>query len=617
MIAELGSAAESLTRAVIESPRGFGAWCESYGRIKHKISGRMESWELNHLQTQLAEVTAYCLANDVPIRVLILKPRQKGSSTVSTGLIKYLCERFAESVGLVMGGKLKQTESLWGYLRTFCKTDQYNWGHEQPEVGNVIRFGNGSIARKETAKDPEAGRSWALRYLLVTEAARLAEDGVANAKAVLTGAMACVPYKPNTLILLESTARGPSGVFYEKWQGGCTLEEFMADPIKHHGKFIKIFSPWYAFPDSRDELSEAHRQVLVESLKSHEVELMEEFDLELEHIAWMRRTIAEECEGEPIIFDREYPKNPTVAFRASNPSVFSSAGLVGLSNSAKQAEQDRRPVLLNQPDERLPKIVPQDCDESEAMWWIWEKPVQGRRYLMGIDFMQGLTDDERGDDRDHHAALVLRQGYFDRDRGWRPPRVVARTVWPCQWDLDLLEDELWMAHVYYGRCMLVPEINKDGGVTRNLVNRGALVYEPVKGQDSATDLSTSKKSGKYGFLVTGGGQDAERTKARIIKDLKQAVREWDQNGCGIEVDQRTHHELEVFCQLPNGKMEAINGEHDDSVMALAIGNSCLDFATVYVQPSWELGTGAAMYCDPDIREARTRRRRPAARGASI
>lgn len=587
---------DRIERNALLSPSGFAAWCETHARIKDK-AGKIVPLRLNHLQRQVAEAVEWCRANKRPMRFLMLKPRQKGSSTINTAVCDYL-SNIGVKESLIVGGQLAHSDNLWKMLRRYAEYDQYQWFEERPQIGDkVIRWPNGSLASKGTANDPEEGRSGTYQVLICTEAARWSEQGVANATDVLTGLMACVPYEPDTLICLETTARGPSGVFFDLWTDKET--QWLHEAQQHdNGGFIKIFSPWFAFSDSRDSLSPEQEAAFRTTLTQDELAIMGQYGLDIGQLSWRRRTIRTECKRDKRIFGREYPANPEEAFAASSPSYFSADGLAVLRQRAQKESETRLPALLEapQPD----RVALSKVTEEESMWWIYEQPVAGRRYLVSADFMQGLTDDERGDNRDHHAVIVLQQGYMDPHYGWKRPKVVARTVWPCQWADDILEEQIWRAHLYYGRCMVVPEANIGTHIVRGLVNRGAIVWEQTRGLDASQETRTLAPTGKFGFRTTGGGEQTAGTKRWILENLARAVREWDVDGDGIECDNRTIREMEVFVRHVNGKLEAMKGEHDDSVMALAIGFACLDAATLFRPPLWHPGAGGLS--DPMLRE---------------
>jgi hypothetical protein len=581
--------AEDLDRIIIhKSP---GAWFETYGRIiaKSKI---LVPPKANTLQKRAMDVVAWCLENNVPIRLFLLKPRQKGCSTVSMAIVYWMMNIFDNFRSVVIGKEYSQSDNLWQIFKTYSINDRYDWGFARRILEKVCGFGNGSQMDKETAEDSEAGRSGTFHGVVATEAARWREGGVANAEDVMNGLLNCVPYLPGTFVIQESTARGASGPFYEGWCDALDFEEYKRKFERGDnmdGAYIRVFAGWYEFEDSCDELTDSQAQSVADSITPPEMELIQKYGLEYGHIAWRRRTIRVECQRDEMKFDREYPETAEHAFRASAPSRFNTRGLQVMKAEAAQAEETWG-ILENM--SRTPKINDKnfafrrlDDYDPEARILVREKPKIGMRYIMAVDTMEGEAADDVGADLDHHVAMVIRRGYFDPDRGWQKPMVVARTplsdergkLFPCRWDIDILEDAVWRMAQYYGDCMIAVESNKDRGLIRGLFKRGAKQYERQTSEERG-DVRATKLSGKLGFKTTGG--EAENTRTWIIENLARAAREWDQIGEGIDVDRRTVKEMENFIVNEDGRAEAITGAHDDSVLALAIGLALIEHSTI-------------------------------------
>lgn len=573
-----------LERQAVSGPAGLAAWCETYGKIQDK-EFEIKPLKLNPLQRDFCRAIEYCLSRDLPIRLILLKPRQKGCSTISMAAAYWMMRRSPAKM-MVIGGLKEQSGNLWEILQRYNEHDSFDWG-EAARIGEEeAKFGNGSIARKGTAKNPESCRSATLKILIGTEVARWAEDGVANAEKIITGAMASVPKLPGTMVILESTARGPSGLFYKRWQRSVSLEDLDNGVIPDPGQFIRIFSPWHVHADSSMPLSSAKRAELQASLTHEEKDDQSRWGLTLEQIYYRRITTENDCEGDPVIFRREYPFTPAEAFAASNPSYFNSVSLTKMRRKA-EASPPQPGLLHMDPGNKRVAFVPTEL--RSAMWWQLEPPMPERRYLIAADFMEGAAVDQKGDDRDHHAVMVMRDSYYDT-RGYHPPRIVARTAWPCRWDLDIVEDVIEAASRLYGNCVIVPENNKDGGVIRNLLKRGLHVHQQIKGIDTNGDAVSPKPSGVYGFRTTGG--EGEGTRKAILAELQRAIRQMDDIGMGVDVDLRTVEEMEVFARNKNGKPEALEGQHDDSVITLAIAYYCRPFATLYVPSSHDLASFA-------------------------
>lgn len=590
-------------KALLHSPFGFRAWLAAFAKIKGK-DGRLTPIRINVLQERFVNAVEWFLVNELPIRIIILKPRQKGCSTISVGLNYWLmCVRTTEC--LIAGGKKKQTLNLWKILKRYAQYDQAPWGLGEPFLGAEVRMSNGSIAQADTAGDEELGRSGTFQSLLATEAARWSEYGVAAAKEVLTGAMACVPDLPWTSVILESTSGGPAGTYYETWGEGQTLEEVLRDG--YHGGFVKIFAGVHEFPDSYHRLTAAQREAFADSLTPKERLVQRKVEEAIKSLGIghpmeymsMRRVLRKrDCFGEDKIYQREYPHDATEAFVAGSLNVFSLEGMERLQTAMRLRARKRQSLLFESAEPDNPHCRQygwRPADDGEAKWWVWELPMVGRSYVMAVDFMEFLSLDERGDKLDEHCIQIWRGGYHDASGVWRPPAEIARTVTPCRWDADILEDEIVAGAMLYGNCKVLPENNKDGGIIRNLVRRGVNVYEQRRGIDVGQETRKAVPTGKYGFRTTGG--EGEGTRKMILNSLIAAVRESGEDGHGIEVSERTYQEMTTFVRNAKGKAEALQGERDDSVITAAIAYYGLQFATNYKKPTASIAT------DPFLREA--------------
>ena len=582
---------DDLDRSIVTED--IGAWFETYARIIDKEQ-KLVPPRANKLQERVCYVVWWCLDNGVPIRLLLLKPRQKGCSTISMAVLYWLMNRFDNFRGCVIGKEYSQADNLWKMLRTYSNNDKFDWGFKRQILDKVARMENGSTLEKETAEDSEAGRSGTFHGIIATEAARWREKGVANAEEVLNGLLNCVPYLPNTFVVQESTARGASGPFYESWCDALDFEDFKMRYERGenlNGYYIRIFAGWHEFPDSYDELTPEQAIQTASTMTPEETEMMQRLGLDYGHIEWRRRTIRTECQRDEQKFDREFPETPEHAFRASAPSRFNTRGLSVMKQEAINSDTNDAKWGILESQARNGKLnnrnfafVPIEKYSKSARCIIIEAPRVGHKYLVALDNMTGEPADDEGKDLDHHAALVIRKGYFDPERGWQKNKVVARTPLApdrphnvdCRWDTDIIEETVWRLSQYYGDCLIVPERNMDRGLIRGLVKRGANVYETMTDEEHG-EAKTPKRSGKYGFQTTGGS--SENTRAWIIENAAREIREWDQNGLGIEVDLRTAVELENFIVNADGKAEAIAGQHDDSVLALCIGLALIEHAT--------------------------------------
>jgi len=596
------------------------AWFEIHGRIKtSKIGVGAEAGKkhdpdeppkANEMQSAVGEAIAWCLANGVPVRLIEYKPRQKGCSTVNTA-VGYVQSRGRTINGLVIGGQASQTNNLWKMLRHYGQRDAHEWGNTWTSDMQKAACSNGSEWERETAGDKEAGRSGTYHFVLATEVARWRSTGEINAGDVLNSVLNCVPDEPETFVIMESTANGPTGIFPETWEGAVTLDEMKAG-ITGNG-YIKIFAPWFIFGDSRRDLppekdAEWLRYYLAKMGDKKALKVWDDHDLEPEQVYWYHRKLkAPECAGDPMKRDREYPTTEADGFKASSPSRFNLESLDQLDAYAKQRESDieygslelapdERPRPVEQREYRRVVWAPSPLDQGTLA--IIEHPRVGCSYIISTDNMKGGSY-VAGADPDTNAVHVIRLGHYDGNRRWVFPESVASLVptgWGNKdvkspgnrWDMDQLAELVARLAGYYGACPVAPESNRGEYLIGELRKRRVMVWRRERPKD---EVDSWDDSGQLGFETT------PEMKKSLVENLAAAFRDLNQPGAGIRVAWPWFlKQCRTFVRHKDGSEGAmkITNCHDDDVVALAIGWMVKAAATEYqpfasvAQLPWDL-----------------------------
>lgn len=572
-------------------------WLELYGRIK-ATDPTKEKLVLNYLQRKILAVWRRCEELGIPCRIIALKPRQKGCSTISGGLCYWL-QRARKVSTCIIGGEYSQTENLWNNIvKHFHQNDPCDWGNTGTINARVARWSHGSEMAPETANDPNAGRSGTYQFLLVTELGRWAEKGVANASEVLAGILKCVKPFPGTTVIMESTAGGASGEFYERYQDALPAERFLAGEMPEPGGYISVFAPWFEFYDSAIRLTPAQKDEIQRTLDAEpwykgEADLIRRlahnnirgrpqlgdtdhgFDL-WEQLAWRRYAIRQDCKRDLDEFNQDYPESPEVAFMRSGRVFFNQFGLSRLRDLIT-AKTPAEGMLEIQPGATTPMWRPV-ATSLEANFQMWERPTPNRRYLISVDPATGKIE-PGSKDPDCHAVLVLRQGYHDPGAGWVRPAVVARIRPPCRWEISLLAEQVWLLARFYGGpagCLIVPEVNMDRGLIELLKLKNAqIAHRTVMNKDErrlTADLGAETTGVSRGLWLDG---------------LATAVREYDRDGDGIDVwCPHLIDQMGTFVIKDSGRAEHESGKHDDDVLSLAIGLAHLASATILTEQAF-------------------------------
>lgn len=128
-----------------------------------------------------------------------------------------------------------------------------------------------------------------------------------NAVDHFSASVQAVPDMPGTEVILESTAAGASGEFYERWQ----------DAIAMRGDYIAIFVPWFWQEEYVREVgADFELETEPGDTGISEKEYAQLFNLPNERMAWRRAKVAELRSVQR--FDQEYPGSPDMAFQSAD-----------------------------------------------------------------------------------------------------------------------------------------------------------------------------------------------------------------------------------------------------------------------------------------------------------
>lgn len=548
-------------------------WMETCSSILTQ-GAKIETPVLNEFQREVEMIYRWCRDNDEPCRIVIVKPRRKGSSTISLGLC-YTHLRNYFGYGAILGDDLGTTEKLLEIWDRYALSDKFGyWGNSLGgKSGTDTReFSHGSKIYSETANDPRAGMSGDIHFLIATEAAHYRRGGKASGEIVMNSIMNSVPPLPGTCVILESTPFGANGVFYKTYQSAVSFEDFKAG--KKGNGFIKVFAPWYIFENSRKAITQAEADHIMNTLdqesKYHgERELVEKHGVTPDKLAWRRARIdGPECSGDPSKFDQEMPRDDVSCFLRSGTGVFDEEGLAALELDVLTRNMQPTYGVLEMP-EGAEYPVFRETPIHEAWLRIWEKPREGARYIEAADFMRGKQASGAAKETDCHAGGVMRAMFVDNAKMQSlPPRVVA-AIMPDDRNRNIdihIQRLTWMAK-YYGDCFIAPEVNLHG-------DAGIALFE----QHGARIWNRTKK-GK-GVQVPGFDTNV-MTRKQILTELNAAIREQDFE-CFCE---RMVFELRNFMTHPDGSQSAGEGAHDDWVITLAILIHLLPAATTFDSPA--------------------------------
>lgn len=290
--------------------------------------------------------------------------------------------------------------------------------------------------------------------------------------------------------------------------------------------------------------------------------LLESMGLDKEQIAWYCKKYDSYLDKNTI--KQEYPITPTEAFVSSGECVFDKESINNqiIRASSLQAvkkgyfayDKEAIPIkdengAIKDFDWKIKNI--RFVESTDGYITIHEEPR--KRYNKDGEVIglapYAIGGDTAGTGKDFFTAKVICS---------LDDKVVA-TLHKQYIDEDLYAEQMYCLGIYYHEALIGVEINYSRQPTRILQKKYCYPSLYMRERfDSAADKTVMD----YGFETTS------RTKPIIIGELVTLMR----NDPTIEPDVPTLKEMTTFTRKDNGKMEALDGCHDDLVMACAIGH---------------------------------------------
>jgi hypothetical protein len=200
-----------------------------------------------------------------------------------------------------------------------------------------------SVLEIDTAGSPEAGRGYTPSMLHLSEVARWTGQ-LATRK--MLSQLNAVPYEPETIVILESTANGLNH-FHRRW---VNARDGANDPDTGE-TYAALFVPWWRDPHCSLQFATGDdRKRFVETIGDErqfgeivtdEPMLIERYELTAEQLYWRRMMIRTQHENNVELFKQENPASDDEAFIGSGRTVFS--GIL-VSKAIHAAEAAPKPV---------------------------------------------------------------------------------------------------------------------------------------------------------------------------------------------------------------------------------------------------------------------------------
>lgn len=496
-------------------------YIEKYIKIRDK-SGKIINLQFNEPQQRLYDIIKEQKLKNKPVRIVILKARQLGFSTIAESILfKETTTKFNVNTGIITHQD-EATKNLFNMSKLMyeCLPQEMKPAKKASNAQELI-FDNDkgtglkSKIRCMTAGSQGVGRSYTYDNLHVSELA----FWPGNKKTTMTGLLQAVPNLPSTIIIIESTANGFE-YFKEIWDGAVAGEN----------DFIPLFVGW-------NELKDYQMPYTGFELTSEEIQLQRDYNLSLEQLTWRRWCIRNNCSNDIEQFKQEYPITPEEAFISTGACYFNKEIIIGRINKIKNIKPLRKGYFSYSINGNKISDI-EFIDDDKGYIDIYEEPKDGHPYVLG--------GDTAGEGSDYFTGLVIDNSNSKQIAKLRHNKI----------DEDEYSRQIYCLGTYYNNALVGLENNYSTYPTKKLKEYDYPKMYIREVEDNIPEVIQDK----YGFLTT------KATRPIILAMLKEIFRD----NISYINDLDVLYEGLVFIKNEKGRPEAEQGKHDDLIMGLAI-----------------------------------------------
>ncbi len=499
----------------------FEEFCIKFGEISHKSSGEKVCLKLNGAQQVVLEHLERCRTTGTPCRLLILKSRQLGISTLLqyyfTWLLLFHCE-METFLSLCHNKQLSMSfVNTMAAIYSRCDEKPRKVGDNEMEdsKGNHLLFGS--------AKNYNAARGYNIGIAHLSESAFWHSKSSDWSEDVIRSVMGSVGNRAGTFVVMESTSDGKNNFFYKLWR----------DSNEGMTSYLPIFLSWklceyYSIPIEGDE------NAMLSSLSERE-KLLYKQGYTLDQLNWYRAK-RQEFQDEAA-FLREFPCSPDESFSMSSNLAFTNEELEIYKSMIKPG----REIDFSQ---SMSKEIVCHSGYDFTMWNNENNNLKRQRYYVVVNIGScvdktkfnvitcwSLTGSES-------IELCLERRYF------------------C--DIDtLIEDSITVAR-YYSNAMLIVDVNNLSRLGMSMkeyyIRKLRKKYSRLFMQDGQVGYSLSHKRKMRGLFAF-----RRRLRQGYIKDYSKFMLE----------------EMSNYI-IQDEELSAAIDSHDDVILCRLIFNDVLD-----------------------------------------
>lgn len=505
----------------------FEYWCWRCVKITDKMSGMLVPFVLNRPQRRLLGEMERQRRAGQPVRIILLKARQWGGSTLVQVYIAWLqLVVYKGKNSIIVGHKRNSSFAIKQMLRTILLNYPKQFLDDEQEALKLVNVRESKDIQEISGRDcsicltssysPDAARGLNLSFAHLSEVAFWNSNRNIDPNDLIRTVTGTIPLVTGTVIVMESTANGMNSFFYNEWQRA------------REGKsaFSPVFVAWNEIDLYRKELDE---NFTLDDCDDYERALWDK-GCTLEQIYWYHEKRKEFSEHN--LMKAEFPSDDKEAFENSMEFVFS------------QHEQEQIVENVSQPLR---------VDENGLMIWQEPKPenvVKGKGRIWSqfparphrSRYLAVLTI---GSDSDERYPSVL--SIWETRQGNQLPTLAAQ--WVGVKPLNILAIMAVNVATRYNTAKLAIE-NNDLWASENSRQQGVFVKNEIF--EKYRNLYYDKKKGAIMEID-------KKNYSLMFYELILSAR----NALYLELDSTAARTIAKMILLPNGRYYAEKSEHQN------------------------------------------------------
>lgn len=532
----------------------FEFWCSTCVKIQDKLSKQIVNFSLRHPQLKLVKVLMDKINKSEPIRVIVLKARQWGGSTVVQMFMAWiqLFHRTAWHSVIVadIEDQSRNIKSMYSRLALNHPLEVQKMTLENFEgsTKNKRLKERDTIIYIGSMQKPDSIRSADVMMAHLSEVGLWHATDGKRPEDIVQSIAGTVPLEPYSMIVMESTAKGIGNFFHREW----------TKAINNESGYTPVFVSWYEIDMYQKQFTNHKEQLsFITSMTPLEKSYFK-MGATLEGVNWYRNKKHTES-YDTWRMGCEFPTTPQEAFQSTGRRAHSPEYTTQM---RKHCSMPKYIGELHADAQFGTAAINSSLKFEETpngtlnLWAMPERDTNiSNRYIVSMDIGGRTTN------ADWSVISVI-------DRYWLIDGGVEECIGTYRFHLDQ-DLAVWKAVQtarFFCNALLVIEANSlnskgtEGDHTLTILDEIKSIYTNLYIRTDPQKIKEGAPA-RFGFYTTSS------SKTDLVTQMNKRFREM----LYIERDSRAIDEAEYYEIKEDGTYGAVIGEHDDIYMSRAIG----------------------------------------------